>query len=95
MGEGIRTPSELESETRRMVSISLSKLEIALSEWDAAKQKPRDLEGEVAALRHFHGMLSGWEKESLKGAPGTKAALLRLRRFSEICRKMELSGVLA
>ncbi len=84
-----KTLLELESETQRVVSKSISKIEVALSEWDSAKKKPDDLEGKVAYLRRFYELLTGWERDSLTGSKDTASAQKRLRRFAEICRDIE------
>jgi len=94
MDAGARTPPELEAQTQRLVSISLSKMEVAISEWDSAKHKPEGFSSQVESLRRFHRLLSDWERESLKGGRGTGSALKRLRRFSEICREIEKSGLI-
>ncbi len=86
-------PLELEEETRKLVSGAISKMDTALSEWDAAKKKPRELEGRVRAIRRFHSLLSGWERESLKGGRGRDSAEGRLRKFVAICREMEEAGL--
>jgi uncharacterized protein (DUF2461 family) len=85
----------LEAETQKKVGDSLSKIGVALSEWDAAKKKPRDLEKQVRHLRRFYGLLSDWEEESLKGSRrrDTVSAAERLRRFVDICREIEAAGI--
>lgn len=91
--ESGKTPLELETETQKVVSASISKIEVALSEWDSARKKPGDLESQVAKLRRFCELLSGWERDSLMGSRDTASAQKRLRRFTEICREIESSGV--
>lgn len=88
-----KTPQELEADTQKVVSASISKIEVALTEWDSARRKPEDLRGQVAQLRRFCTLLSSWEKASLSGSRDTASAQKRLRRFFEICRKIESSGV--
>ncbi len=83
----------VEEETRQKVSDSLSRIEVALSEWDLAKRKPKGLEGRISYLRRFHGLLSRWEKDSLKGRRDGASVRERLRRFMEICRGIESSGM--
>jgi len=80
---------ELESETRMKVSESISKIEVALSEWDAAKRKPKKLEKRIEYLQLSHKLLSGWAKESLKGKKDLQSAVDRLARFTEICDTLE------
>lgn len=79
---------ELEADTQRKVSSSLSKIEVALSEWDSAKTKPPGLEPRIAYLRMSLEELSAWEIESLSGAKTEKASLERLRRFTELCDRL-------
>ncbi|MFH0885433.1 MAG: hypothetical protein V1861_07025 [Candidatus Micrarchaeota archaeon] len=88
-----KTPLELEAETQKVVSASISKIEVALSEWDSAKKKPDDLNNQVACLRRFYGLLTKWEKNSLSGSKDTASAQKRLRRFAEICTEIESSGM--
>ncbi len=84
---------ELETETQRMVSSSIAKMEVAISEWNSAKKKPDDLAETVACLQRFYSLLSEWERESLSGSRDTASVQKRLRRFAEICRSMESSGL--
>lgn len=86
-------PLELEEETRKLVSGAISKIDIALSEWDASKNKPSELARKVRELRRFHALLSGWERESLRGGRGRDSAEGRLRKFVAICREMEEAGL--
>jgi hypothetical protein len=88
-----KTPLELEADTQKVVSSSISKLEVALSEWDSARKKPEDLTGKVAYLRRFYGLLTKWEKNSLSGSKDTASAQKRLRRFAEICHDIESAGM--
>ena len=87
--------SGLEAETHRLVSMSISKMEVAIAEWDASKRKPEGLSQQMKDIRRFHRILSEWERDSLKGARDVKGAARRLRRFSEICRDIEKSGLIS
>lgn len=84
---------ELEAETQRMVSDSISKMEVAISEWDSAKKKPDDLSDVVEGIRRFHELLSAWERKSLAGSRDTASIRKRLARFTEICAEIESSGL--
>jgi hypothetical protein len=79
----------LEAETQKKVSDSLSKIEVALSYWDAAKKKPRRLARRIAYLKMSYELLSSWEKESLKGSRDFAAVLSRLGKFADICDRLE------
>ncbi len=87
-GGGGSTPLELEEDTLRLVSSSLSAIETALAEWDAS-EKPKDMERGTQYLRMSHCMLSAWSRESLLGRKDSKSARVRMKKFSEICRKLE------
>ncbi len=86
-------PLRLEEETQKIVSDSLSKIEAAISEWDSSKDKPADLKGQVRSLRRFHGLLSAWARDSQKGPKDEASATMRLRRFYEICSKIDDAGM--
>ncbi len=89
MDDYLEKAAVLERETREKVSESLSKIEIALSEWDAAKEKPGKLEKRIEYLRLSHRLLSGWATCSLRAQGGAESSLERLRDFTEICSRLE------
>jgi len=80
---------ELETETLEKVSDSISKIEVALSEWEAAKKKPKRLEKRIEYLQLSHRLLSAWAKDSLKGKRNLESSVGRLKRFTEICDRLE------
>ena len=80
---------ELESETQEKVSESLSKIDVALSEWDAAKKKPKKLERRIEYLRMSQSLLTEWARESLRGKRDTESTLARLQRFTEVCDRLD------
>ncbi|VVC02611.1 Uncharacterised protein [Candidatus Bilamarchaeum dharawalense] len=80
---------ELEIETQSKVSHSLSLIEVALADWEAAKKKPKNLEGQINYLRNSYKLLSEWEKNSLKGKKDLNSTLNRLRKFTLICQKLQ------
>lgn len=82
---------ELESETQHKVSVSLSKIEVALSEWNAAKKKPKKLEKRIEYLRLSHSLLSGWARESLRGKRDSESTIDRLARFIELCDALDVA----
>jgi hypothetical protein len=82
---------KLETETREKVSDSISKIEVALSEWGAAKRKPKKLEKRIEYLQLSHRLLSSWARESLRGKKDFQASVDRLRQFTEICDTLEKS----
>jgi len=80
---------ELESETKLKVSESISKIEVALTEWETAKKKPKKLEKRIEYLRMSHTLLSGWARESLKGKKDINSTLFRLQRFTKLCGTLD------
>jgi hypothetical protein len=86
--EGDSLDLELEADTLRRVSSSISAIEAALAEWEASK-KPEFLEEDTEFLRMSHGLLSAWCRESLTGSRDPRSARERLRRFADMCRKID------
>lgn len=84
---------ELETEAREKVSKSISAIEVALAEWDAAEKKPQKLAGKIECLRTSYELLSTWEKESLKGKCNPAAAKERLRKFIGMCKQLNIMKV--
>lgn len=78
---------ELEMETRERVSASLSKIEMALADWEDSR-KPKRLEKKILFLRRSHKLLSDWMVRSLKGRKDERSAGLRLRLFHDICDEL-------
>jgi hypothetical protein len=85
--------SELEAETRSMVSNALSKIEVALSEWDGAKDKPPEFAGRIEYFRKVYTALTDWMKGSLRGPKDPESVLGRLERFAQISRELTFPGV--
>jgi hypothetical protein len=83
------TASELEEQAREKVSDSLSAIEVALSEWEAAKSKPNSLAGRISYLKISYKLLSYWERESLKGKKDDTSVIKRMRSFTAMCEKLE------
>ncbi len=84
---------ELEADTQQKVSDSISKIEVALAEWDGAKKKPKQLAKRIEYLRKSHQLLSAWAMESLKGKRDFPSTVDRLRRFTELCQKIDSKGL--
>jgi DNA-binding transcriptional regulator YiaG len=84
---------ELEAETQRKVSASLSKIEVALSAWESAKRKPKDVSEKLDYLKKSYSMLSEWEKRSLKGRKDIVSAADRLMDFVYVCQRLQFQGV--
>ncbi len=82
-------PDEFEELAREKVSESLSAIEVALSEWEASKTKPKVLAGRIRYLRSSYELLSGWEKESLRGNRDRESTLARIERFVAMCGRLE------
>jgi hypothetical protein len=76
----------IEDEARQKVSCTLSKIEVALSEWDGAKDKPPEYADRIEYLRRIHDVLLGWARESLTGAKDASSVYLRIQAFTRICR---------
>jgi hypothetical protein len=79
----------LETQTQEKVSDSLSKIEVALADWEAARKKPKVLARRMEYLALSRAVLSGWMKDSLLGRKDPRSAAERLRRFSAICRRLD------
>lgn len=80
---------ELETETQRKVSDSLSKIEVALADWESCRKRPKELGDRIKRLRMSHELLSAWEKESLKGKKDMASTVKRLRGFTEVCARLK------
>jgi|WetSurMetagenome_2_1015567.scaffolds.fasta_scaffold163053_2 hypothetical protein len=83
---------EMEDETRHRVSGTLSKIEIALSEWDSAKDKPLEFADRIEYLRRMHNLLLQWMQNSLKGSQDPESAYLRLKAFTGLCHMFDFPG---
>jgi hypothetical protein len=82
-------PNEFEELAREKVSESMSAIEIALSEWEAAKTKPKVLAGRIRYLKSSYELLSNWERESLKGKRDSESTLARIEKFVAMCGRLE------
>jgi hypothetical protein len=80
----------LERETQKKVSRSIAKIEVALAEWESAKEKPTKLKKRISRLKKTHRLLRKWEQESLKGKKDVVSVVGRLRKFTEICRQLDI-----
>jgi hypothetical protein len=89
MEEIVSRAIQVERETQRTVSRSLSAIEVALSEWDAAKNKPDGLGPTIRYLRRSYDLLSEWERESVSGRQDAVSRFLRLKTYVALCRKLE------
>lgn len=78
----------IEDEARQKVSSTISKIEVALSEWDGAKDKPPEYADRIEYLRRIHGFLLGWTRESLTGAKDAPSVYRRIQAFTRICRML-------
>ncbi len=79
---------QLEIETQQKVSSAMSAIEIAMSEYEASREKPPGLENRIRFLRMTYNMLVNWEKESLSGKKDIRSRLVRLSMFSNICKRL-------
>ena len=80
---------ELEGQTQRVVSGSLSKIDVALTAWEGAKRKPKDVAMKLEYLRRSRALLAEWERCSLRGKKDGVSAAARLRDFVEICGMLD------
>ena len=82
-----RNIDTIEQETIQRVSKTISALEVALSTWDASKEKPLDLKLKYMKYQWLHEALSGWEKKVLKsrGTEDYNARVGHLHEFVSIC----------
>jgi hypothetical protein len=79
---------EMETEARKRISSSISKIETALADWERS-DKPKELAGKVKFLKKTHKLLSDWMMKSLKGDKDRFSVKVRLQDFHGICRKLE------
>jgi hypothetical protein len=78
----------LESETLEKVSESISKIEVALADWDALERQPEELSKRMGFLKETHRILSAWARETLQGKKDFDSVTKRLDRFRQICKKI-------
>lgn len=83
------TAQKLEAEIQRKVSHSISKIEVALAEWDAAKKKPEAIAEKIDHLRFLYKLLCIWEQDSLGGEKELPSVMERLKKYVEICKKID------
>lgn len=83
---------ELEEKTREKVIQALSPMEVALAEWEGAKEKPPDLAKRIDYIRLAHKLFSEWAKESMRGELDKVSTMKRLRRFTEICNQLRVQA---
>jgi len=78
---------QIEDETIHRVTKTLSSLEVAISTWDASKEKPIDLKLKYMKYRWLHEALSGWERKVLtnKGKANYPTRMGHLQEFVTIC----------
>ncbi len=86
--ELIARARETEEETRKKISTSISKIEVALASWEGAEKKPKAFRKRIENLRKSHKLMSGWAKESLKGKKDFASTVKRLQRFTEMCSEL-------
>lgn len=77
----------LEKKARNLASQSISKIEIALADWEQSK-KPKELTEKIKYLKKAHKLFSNWMKKSLKGKKDHASAQIRLKMFSDICYQL-------
>ena len=87
-GRGISGVDELEKLSMEKSNRVISAIENALAAWDAAAEKPPDLQPRINRLRYLHEALSRWERKMLKSIDkkdDMDSRLERLREFGGIC----------
>ena len=57
---------QLEQEALHRVNRTLSSLEIAIADWDAAETKPEDLKPKFMKYKWLHNALTEWERRMLR-----------------------------
>lgn len=83
---------EYERELQRKVNKALSAAEVAIAQWDLAKDRPRELEGQIEDLKRFHKAFSDWERMSIieySTRSDAESVAMRLDKFSDLCREFE------
>jgi len=79
---------DIETEAIDKVNRTITVLEGALATWDAAKEKPRDLQDRFSRYRQFHDALAMWETKALKSRGQREdfnTRVQRLREFVDLC----------
>ncbi len=83
---------EIESDTLRNAARTVSVIENAMSAWNAAKVKPRNMAPTLERLKRFRTALVRWgvEYSVLRaGRAGREDRIDMLREFVEICYEYE------
>lgn len=79
---------EMENETINRVNKTLSALEVAISTWEASKEKSEDLKPKYMRYIWFHDALTQWERDMLINRGKERAyedRMARLQEFASIC----------
>jgi len=79
---------EYEREVQRKVNKALSKIEVAIAQWDMSAEKPEELAQQIEALKSFHYYFSEWERISVMGCsanPDAASTAERLEQFADLC----------
>ncbi len=78
----------VEKLTEQKVNRTLSALEIAMSAWEGAGNKPSGLEDDYKKMKWLHAELTQWAKASIREIhkADVESRLKRLRRFYKICK---------
>ncbi len=82
----------LELEAQRKASVSISKIEASLEEWKAMERKPAHLGKRIQRLERAYLLIRRWEMESLRGRRDFESTLKRLRKFTELCKRIQEMG---
>ena len=78
---------KLEKEALQKASYALSKIEVAISVWDASKKKPAKLKSRIVRLKNAHETLTRWSITVLKNKKSDEGKRLeRLHNFVQICK---------
>lgn len=79
---------EYEREVQRKVNKALSKIEVALAQWEMSAEKPEELAQQIEMLRSFYHYFSEWERMSVIGCsqnPDVESTAGRLEHFADLC----------
>lgn len=80
---------EVENETIERVNKTISVLENSIAIWDAAKEKPAELQEEFDRFKKFYSALTQWETKALRikqKVPDFAVRVNMLKEFTDICQ---------
>jgi hypothetical protein len=88
----IKDMEEMESLALSTSNRIISAIEVAVSSYEAAGEKPAELKPRILRLKAVHEALSLWERNTIlsRAKSSMDARVSQLRRFAEILRHPEV-----